>query len=61
MATVDENGVVTGKTEGAVTITAASKLDESVTAACDVTVIGSSFTIRAVGSNDKGESTLFTL
>ena len=60
VATVDENGVVTGKTEGTVTITAASKLDESVTAACDVTVIGSSFTIRAVGSNDKGESTLFT-
>ena len=60
VATVDENGVVTGKTEGTVTITAASKLDESVTAACDVAVIGSSFTIRAVGSNDKGESTLFT-
>ncbi len=59
VATVDENGVITGKSEGTVTITAASKLDESVNATCEVTVIGSSFTIQAVGNN-KGESSLFT-
>ncbi|MGN1306895.1 MAG: S-layer homology domain-containing protein [Faecousia sp.] len=60
VATVDENGTVTGLKEGTVTITAASKLDNTVSAACDITVIGSGFTIRAVGNNDKGESTLFT-
>lgn len=59
VATVDENGAVTGLKEGTVTITAASKLDESVNATCTVTVIGSSFTVRAVG-NSKGESSLFT-
>ncbi|MGM9641003.1 MAG: S8 family serine peptidase [Faecousia sp.] len=59
VAAVDENGTITGLKEGTVTITAASKLDASINATCTVTVIGSSFTIRAVGNN-KGESTLFT-
>lgn len=38
IATVDENGVITGITPGTTTITAASKLDSTKTASCEVTV-----------------------
>ena len=38
IATVDENGVITGIAPGTTTITAASKLDSTKTASCEVTV-----------------------
>ena len=38
VATVDENGVVTGQSVGTAVITAASRLDHSVTADCTVTI-----------------------
>ena len=60
VADVDENGCVTGVSEGTATITAASVLDESLTASCEVTVIGTGFTFQAVGTTAEGSSELFT-
>lgn len=60
VATVDETGVVTGVSEGTVTITAASAQDESVKAQCAVTVYGTDFTLQGIGTNEEGESVLFT-
>ncbi len=60
VATVDENGKITGISEGTATITAASVLNETVTASCIVTVVGSSFTVQGIGTTAEGESQLFT-
>ena len=61
VAAVDENGVVTAGREGTATITAASVLDETVSATCTVTVCSNDFTISGVGTRTDGSSELFTV
>ena len=48
VATVDENGVVTAHTKGTAVITAASRLDPTVTASCTVTVDGLDQDLQAI-------------
>ncbi|MGN1306788.1 MAG: S8 family serine peptidase [Faecousia sp.] len=60
IATVDENGLVTGVGEGVVTIYAASKLDETIETSCQITVLGPSFTIEGVATTEDGKSQFFT-
>ena len=60
IATVDENGLVTGVGEGTATIYAASTLDASIETSCEVTVLGPSFTIEGVATTKDGKSQFFT-
>ena len=60
VASVDQNGNVTGISEGTAVITASSTLDSSISAYCTVNVVGSSFTFQGVGTKANGESELFT-
>ena len=60
VAAVDENGKITGISEGTATITAVSVLDKTVTASCIVTVVGNSFTVQGIGTTAEGQSQLFT-
>jgi len=54
IATVDENGVVTGVAAGTATITAASNYDSSRTAACTVTVVSVSKDLRGIVWDEEG-------
>ncbi len=54
VATVDQNGLVTGVSTGSCTITVASKADPSLTATCAVSVASLSLTIDGVTSVTQG-------
>ncbi len=59
IATVDENGVVTGIEEGTTTITALSTVDEAVSATCTVTVKTFNITLNGMLQDEDGNPQLF--
>lgn len=59
VAKVDDNGVVTAVGVGSCTITAASKLDRNVSAACDVTVESVNVTITGALQDEEGNPVIF--
>ena len=60
IATVDSNGVVTGVSAGETVITAASKLDPTMTAACNVTVDALNVTLKGALQDREGNPMLFS-
>ncbi|MGN0205488.1 MAG: S8 family serine peptidase [Coprococcus sp.] len=59
IATVDENGVVTGVAEGSCVITAASAKEPDITAACNVTVVVIDSTLQGVLQDTEGTPMFF--
>ena len=59
VATVDSSGLVTAVSEGAATITAASAVDPSVTAECEVTVEILDVTVSGVLADEEGNPKFF--
>ncbi len=59
VATVDQQGLVTGLTEGECVITATAKLDPTVSASCKVTVETVKATLEGVLRNPDGDTVLF--
>lgn len=57
IATVDENGLVTAKNNGTVTITATSKYDDSVKATIEITVSGQNLPTLTFDKNTTDEVT----
>ena len=55
VATVDENGMVTGHTEGTAVITATSALDETKSASCTVSVITLNKTLDGIIWDEEGD------
>ncbi len=60
IATVDSNGVVTGVDAGETVITAASKLDPTITATCNVTVDALNVTVKGALQDREGNPMLFS-
>lgn len=60
MATVDASGVVTGVNVGTCVVTAASALNPSVTASCDVTVETARVTLEGVLMDSESNPMFFT-
>lgn len=59
VASVDENGVVTGVGVGTAVITAASVLDPTVSASCTVTVETVNVTLKGAAQDESGNPVLF--
>ncbi len=59
VATVDETGMVTGVGEGTATIQAASVLDSSLTASCEVSVLVMDVTLKGVLQSLEGQKQFF--
>ena len=60
VATVDENGVVTGISTGTAVITATSNLDASFTASCEVTVTALNITINGTMQDAEGNPMFYS-
>ena len=60
VATVDENGVVTGISTGTAVITATSNLDASFTASCEVTVTALNITINGTLQDAEGNPMFYS-
>ena len=60
VATVDENGVVTGVTSGTAVITATSVRNPNVSASCTVTVESVEITLKGALRDQEGNSVLFS-
>ena len=60
IATVDENGVVTGISTGTAVITATSNLDASFTASCEVTVTALNITINGTLQDAEGNPMFYS-
>ena len=60
IAVIDEDGVITGLSEGTTVITATSNLDPTVSASCTVTVSALDVTVEGMLQNGEGKSEFFT-
>lgn len=60
VAAVDENGLASALSKGTAVIAAASRLDGSVRASCQITVTGVNLTLSGIMQKQDGKSALFT-